>query len=215
MSAKIINFVSWPDENGIIAQCCCDTAAELPAVNAFSTYGTLAPTSTCRVINESSTYQLNTAGVWKKKTDATSVALDLSGYYTIAEVDSAISAALASYTTTNDMNTAINTAIMSTQYINRGTELPNTGADLDTLTTPGKYFTAAYANMMTNLPSTFAGLAFVLVVDYTTTTTGSRCRQTLYPAAAPSNQPVPHFWQRYMTGSSVWRAWVDFSGTIL
>lgn len=135
MSAKIINFVSWPDENGIIAQCCCDTAAELPAVNAFSTYGTLVATSTCRVINESATYQLNTAGVWKKKTDATSVALDLSGYYTSAEVDSAISAALATY--------ALKSEVIP-EAGKRGTLIVSTVADkfdILSITTTGRYFT--------------------------------------------------------------------------
>lgn len=196
----------------VIGHVVCDTVADLPTYDAYQSDGvTLRMGSKAEIIADGSIYKLDSSGTWVLQPADAQIALDLSGYYTSAQVDSL----LASYTNTSDMNTAINTAIMSTQYINRGTELPNTGADLDTITTPGKYFTSAYANMMTNLPSTFAGLAFVLVVDYTTTTTGTRCRQTLYPAAAPSNQPVPHFWQRYMTGASVWRAWVDFAGTIL
>ena len=215
MSAKIINFVSWPDENGIIAQCCCDTAAELPAVNAFATYGTLAATSTCRVINESATYQLNTAGVWKKKTDETSVALDLSGYYTSAEVDSAISAALASYTTTNDMNTAINTAIMSTQYINRGTE-PANGTDILELS-PGRYFKSSDAQTLVNIPSNFSGAACSFVIRDTTTITGSRRRIEFYSAAPVGGNAEPRFWFTYKTGSGsgTWRNWVALTGTIL
>ena len=211
MSAKIINFVSWPDENGIIAQCCCDTAAELPAVNAFATYGTLAATSTCRVINESATYQLNTAGVWKKKTDATSVALDLSGYYTSAEVDSAISAALASYTNTADMNTAINDAIMLTQYTNRGTE-PANGTDILTLTV-GRYYKSQNAQTLVNIPSNFTGQACIFVIRNTTTTTGTRMRIDFY-SCSPSNDP--HYWFSIKAGTPAeWKAWIDITGAAL
>lgn len=195
----------------LVIDCIVDTAADLPAQNDLAPFTIVCP-STARTV-DGERYMMNSAGTWVLQPSG--VSLDLTGYYTAAEVDAAINTALASYTNTSDMNTAINTAIMSTQYINRGTELDQNGEDLDTITTPGRYFTGAYANMMTNLPSNFAGLALVMVVDYTTTTTGNRCRQTLYPAAAPSNIPVPHFWQRYMTGTGVWRAWVDFAGTVL
>ena len=196
----------------VIGQVVCDTVADLPTYDAFQTDGvTLRMGSRAEVIADGSIYKMDSTGTWVQQPSPTTTQLDLSGYYTSAQVDSLLS----SYSNTSDMNTAINTAIMSTQYINRGTELSSSGEDLNDITTPGRYFTSAYANMMTNMPSNFSGLAFTMIVEYTTTTTGNRIRQTIYPAAAPSNTPVPHFWQRIMTGSSVWRDWVDFQGTIL
>lgn len=196
----------------VIGLVICDDVSDLPAYNDFSGFE-LKMGSKAEIIADGSRYRMDSTGTWIQQPEG--VTLDLTGYYTSAEVDAAINTALASYTNTSDMNTAINTAIMSTQYINRGTELSSSGEDLNTITIPGRYFTSAYANLMTNMPSNFSGLAFTMIVEYTTTTTGNRIRQTIYPAAAPSNTPVPHFWQRIMTGSSVWRDWVDFQGTIL
>ena len=196
----------------VIGLVICDDVSDLPAYNAFSGFE-LKMGSKAEIIADGSKYRMDSTGTWILQTEG--VTLDLTGYYTSAEVDAAINTALASYTNTAGMNTAINTAIMSTQYINRGTELSSSGEDLNDITTPGRYFTSAYANLMTNMPSNFSGLAFTMIVEYTTTTTGNRIRQTIYPAAAPINTPVPHFWQRIMTGSSVWRDWVDFQGTIL
>ena len=216
MSANLADFAPWPAMSGIVGIVYCDTAADLPAVNAFS-QGNLVQGSKAKDIDTGDEYMMNSSGTWIKQPAPNTTQLSLTDYYTSAEVDAAIAAALASYTNTSDMTTAINTAIMSTQYINRGTEITALGADLNDLETCGKYFTAAYATACTNLPSDFSGLAFTLVVETTTTTTGTRLRQTLKPAAAPSNVPIPKMWVRYKTGSGSgeWRAWTVFEGANL
>lgn len=145
MSAKLINYVEWPAENGIIGQCCCDTAAELPAVSAFASIGTLVATSTCRVIDESTTYQLNTQGVWKKKTDATSVALDLTGYYTANQVNAAIGDALSNYYTSAE----VDAAIISNNIGTSG----SANEDLNDFTEVGhRYWSASNAGSLGNRP---------------------------------------------------------------
>ena len=177
----------------------CDTQSDLPAQNHFTGYS-LFMGSVAEVVEDGTKWKMNSSGTWKQQPADASVALDLSGYYTSAQVDA-----------------AINTAIMSTQYINRGTEIGADGADLDTLETAGKYFCSAYATACTNLPSDFSGLAFTLKVEHMTTTTGNRLRQILMPAAAPSNVPIPKIWIRYKTGSGTgtWRAWCSFTGVVL
>lgn len=175
MSAKLINYVEWPAENGIIGQCCCDTAAELPAVNAFSSLGTLVATSTCRVINESATYQLNTQGVWKKKTDATSVALDLTGYYSSAETDAAIAAAISPVS-----------AIASAALTLGNSEVIPDNTDILTLT-KGKYTKVTGLNTLVHRPTGFSGGLNVIVdTPFASGTQGNRRRIMLFPLSETS-----------------------------
>lgn len=145
MSAKILNYVPWPAENGIIAQCCCDTVAELPAVNAFSSYGLLATTSTCLVIDTDEVYQLNSLGVWKKKTQSTSVALDLTGYYTQAEVDALIAEA-------------------SIGALVRGESIP-ANADLDNYVTAGRFYCTSGNSASVQHKPYNASVSFELTVE--------------------------------------------------
>lgn len=195
----------------LVIDCIVDTAADLPAQNALSPYTIVCP-STARTV-DGERYMMNSAGTWILQPEG--VTLDLTGYYTSAEVDAAIAAALASYTNTADMNTAINTAIMNTQYINRGTE-PADGTDILDLT-PGRYYKSANAQTLVNIPSTFSGAACSFVIRDTTTTTGSRRRIEFYSAAPVGGNAEPHFWFTYKTGSGsgTWRAWVEMTGTIL
>ena len=195
----------------IVIDAIVDTPSDLPAQNDLSPYVIVCP-STIRCVS-GERYMMDSGGIWIQQPEG--VTLDLSGYYTSAEVDAAIAAALASYTNTSDMNTAINTAIMSTQYINRGTE-PANGTDILDLP-PGRYFKSSDAQTLVNIPSTFSGAACSFVIRDTTTTTGSRRRIEFYSAAPVGGNAEPRFWFTYKTGSGsgTWRNWVELTGTIL
>lgn len=196
MSAKLINYVDWPAENGIIAHCCCDTAAELPAVNAFSSIGTLVATSTCKVINESATYQLNTQGVWKKKTDATSVALDLTGYYTSSEVDAAITA-------------AIRASVV-------GSDIP-ANFDLDTFVDVGhKNCSAVNAQSCAHRPlgTQNGGFGVTNSLIYTTDGSADRVRQeVIYNVTGQNVARNRTFW-RYLS-SAGWSDWYEVTTSVV
>ena len=214
MSAKLINYVEWPAENGIIGQCCCDTAAELPAVNAFSSIGTLVATSTCRVIDESATYQLNTQGVWKKKTDATSVALDLSGYYTSAQTDSAISAALSDYYTDAQTDAAIAAALAGYYNPNISPSSISNGTDIFTLSA-GVYAKATSVNTLVNLPSDFTGNydAFLLFVRLAFTGNTWRRQFILFPVSNSGAWETRLCYRNNETSTQgTFGSWVRFDG---
>lgn len=190
MSCKMINYVEWPAESGIIAQLCCDTSAELPNVNDFSTFGTLVATSTCRAIDESVTYQLNTHGVWKKKTDATSVALDLTDYYTQAEIDALIA---------NRYSLAIVT----------GSGIPN-GTNLDNWTQIGRFQNSNASNGCTNTPENRTN-PFWLINERTYTT--GRVKQTYYMGQS-SNFHI-FYWRVQYNNNLDWSSWAKFEGVIV
>ena len=196
----------------VIGLVICDDVSDLPAYNDFSGFA-LKMGSKAEIIADGSRYRMDSTGTWIQQPEG--VTLDLTGYYTSAEVDAAINTALASYTNTSDMITAINTAIMSTQYINRGTE-PADGTDIFDLS-PGRYYKSSNAQSLLNIPSTFTGAACSFVIRDTTTITGSRRRIEFYSAAPVGGNAEPHFWFTYKTGSGsgTWRNWVDISGTIL
>ena len=197
-----------------LAQCIADSETDLPSQDAF-TGKRLYKGSTCKCLQECTEWELNSSAVWKKQESANSVTLDLSGYYTSAQVDAAITAAvnsaLASYTTTADMNTAINTAIMTTQYTNRGTE-PADGADILDLPV-GRYFKSSNAQTLVNIPSTFSGAACVFEIRNTTTTTGTRMRIDFW-SCSPNNEP--HYWFAVKASTpAVWKPWIEMTGTVL
>lgn len=185
MSAKIINYVDWPAENGIIALLCCDTVSELPAVSDFPTFGTLAPTSTCKVIDTDEVYQLNTVGVWKIKQQATSVALDLSGYFTSEQSDQ--------------------------RYMRSGTgtTVPD-GTDLDTLTNVGTYRNGNANNGCTNMPNDWH-VPFRVVVE--NTYNPARVRQTWYGGQAATVSAYYYRTQYTSGGVAVWSSWYKVEGT--
>ena len=198
MSAKIINYVDWPAENGIIAQCCCDTVAELPAVNAFPTFGLLATTSTCRVIDTDELYQLNSLGVWKKKTQATSVALDLTGYYTADQIDALFQSMM--------------TDTFDHRYLRIGTGFRlDDGTDLDTVTERGKYNNVNADNGCLHMPAEVAGRPFTLNVE--NTPRADRVRQTMWMSQVTVIDRF--FWRTQYTsaGAAVWSSWYKVTGS--
>lgn len=199
--------------SGVLATCVADTVSDLPP----RIVGTMALCigSICEIVEDGSKYEINSYGVWKLQPNSATVALDLTGYYTSAQVDAAITAAvnsaLASYTTTADMNTAINTAIMTTQYTNRGTE-PADGADILDLPV-GRYFKSSNAQTLVNIPSTFTGAACVFEIRNTTTTTGTRMRIDFW-SCSPNNEP--HYWFAVKASTpAVWKPWIEMTGTVL
>ena len=103
-SDPVGNFSSGTqDAIGVII---CDTVSDLPAVNAFSGIS-LYMGSVADIIQTGDRYKLNSSGTWIKQPAPTTTQLDLSGYYTDAETDAAISAALASYSDTAGLTAAI------------------------------------------------------------------------------------------------------------
>ena len=205
--------ISGVDYQSVVGVLYADTSADLPPRLVGSR--ALAISSTCTDVSTGDKYMMDTYGNWNLQPTSTSVSLDLSGYYTSAEVDAAITAAvnsaLASYTTTADMNTAINTAIMTTQYTNRGTE-PADGADILDLPV-GRYFKSSNAQTLVNIPSTFTGAACVFEIRNTTTTTGTRMRIDFW-SCSPNNEP--HYWFAVKASTpAVWKPWIEMTGTVL
>ena len=212
MSANLADFAPWPAMNGIVGIVYCDTAADLPAVSAFS-QGDLVQGSKAKDIDTGDEYMMNSGGTWIKQPSPTTTQLDLSGYYTSVQTDSAISSALSDYWTQAETTTAIgqafgvmiapyytgaqtDTAIanaIAAEYSKIGTAIPN-GADLHSADydVPGFYYKVSSANTIINLPANFSGAAFTLEVRNTTTTDGTRVRHILKPAAPVSGNPVPH-----------------------
>ena len=113
----------------LVIDCIVDTSADLPAQNALSPYTIVCP-STARTV-DGERYMMNSAGTWILQPEG--VTLDLTGYYTSAEVDAAILAALTSYAQKSDV---------IPEAEKRGTLIISTVADkfdILSITTPGRY----------------------------------------------------------------------------
>lgn len=209
LSADPVGVYTSGSQN-VLGHVICDTVADLPAPTDF-TGQVLVMGSWADIIQTGDSYKMHSDGTWELQPAPTTTQLDLSGYYTSAEVDSAISTALSAYTNTTDMNNAINTAIMVTQYTNRGTE-PADGTDILSLPV-GRYFKSSAAQTLVNTPSTFNGQACVFDIRNTTTTTGTRMRIDFY-SCAPSNEP--HYWFAVKAGTLAdWKPWIEMTGTPL
>lgn len=182
MSAYLANFMPWEDQNGIVGQCFADTITDLPAVNAFSPLGNLVVSSTCRVIDTGKLYQLDGAGTWHEKQEG--VTLDLTGYYTSAQTDSAINTALSGYYTDAQTNAAIAAAIAG--YYSPAVSPASISNGTDIFTLPaGVYAKATSVNTLVNLPSDFTGNydAFLLFVRLSFTGNNWRRQFILFPVS--------------------------------
>lgn len=118
----------------IIGFVICDTQSDLPAQNHFSGYS-LFMGSVAEVVEDGTKWKMNSSGTWKQQPADASVALDLTGYYTSAEVDAAIAAALSSYAQKSDV---------IPEAEKRGTLITSTVADkfdILSITKAGRYFT--------------------------------------------------------------------------
>lgn len=133
---------------GGIGVCYADKEADIGTRTAF-TGKVLLGGSTCHAIAEGSDWMLDSAGVWHKQPDPHTTQLDLSGYYTKAEVDAAIAAA---------------EAAASIASLSRGESIP-AGANLDTYTTAGRYYcTSGNSASVTNKPYAVS-VSFQLTVE--------------------------------------------------
>lgn len=185
-------------EQEIVVDIIIDTPLDLPAQNALSPYKIVCP-STARCVS-GERFMMRSNGSWVQQPD-THLALDLTGYYTIAQTDSAIASAVLSF-----QNTADN------RYKRIGTgETVADGTNLDKLTQPGKYRNANANNGCSNMPSEVAGRPFT--VDVENTYSSSRSRQTLW--LGQSGFIDRFYWRTQYTsgGVAVWSSWYKVTGT--
>lgn len=194
MGAYIANYVPWPAQNGIIGQCYADTAADLPAASDFPQYGLLVATSTCHCIAEDITYQMDGSGAWHPKN--TGVSLDLSGYYTSAEVDAAISA-------------AIRASIV-------GSDIP-ANYDLNLFVDVGhKNCTAVNAQSCAHRPlgTQNGGFGVTNTLIYTAEGSADRVRQELIYNVTGQNVARNRTFWRYLS-SAGWSDWYEVTTTVV
>ena len=78
---------------GGIGVCYADKETDIGSRTAF-TGKVLLGGSTCHAIAEGSDWMLDSSGVWHKQPDPHTTQLDISGYYTSAETDTAIASAI-------------------------------------------------------------------------------------------------------------------------
>lgn len=153
MSAYIGDYARWENQNGIVGKIYCDAFSDLPAVNAFSQYGTLTVSSKAYVIATGEEYMLDGSGTWIKQPGKFS--LDLSGYYTSTQTDSAISTALTNYYTQSQVDTAVAAA----NYFVRGTQVVATSDNhfnVKGITAKGAwYFGQSLVQYMDNMPPSY------------------------------------------------------------
>ena len=136
MSAYLADFAPWPNQNGIVGKVYCDTAADLPTTTQFSDYGTLTVSTKAYIISTGQVYMLNGSGAWVLQPSENNIQLDLTGYYTSAQVDSAIASALSGYYTSAQVDSAIASSL--TNYY--------TSAQVDSAITANNIGTAGAAN---------------------------------------------------------------------
>lgn len=188
------------DYTSVVGVLYADTSADLPS----RLIGTraLAISSTCHVIDTGEDYMLDTYGNWNLQQSATSVTLDLSGYYTSAETDTAISDAITDFQT--------NTADHRYLRVGTGTTLAD-GTNLNSCTTLGKYRNSNASNGCRNMPLEVAGRPFTLTVE--NMYGNQRYKQTLWLGQA---NYVDRFYWRIMTTNDPdtgWSDWYKVTGT--
>ena len=205
-SDPVGNFSSGTqDAIGVII---CDTVSDLPAVNAFSGIS-LYMGSVADIIQTGDRYKLNSSGTWIKQPAPTTTQLDLSGYYTGAETDAAISAALSSYTDTAGMTAAIAAA----NFFLRGSQITATSDnhfDIESLITAGAwYFGASVVPYMDNMPPSFpaTGGGNIRVIENQGT------NRFIMEITANSVAGSGIIWRRWYTTSG-WGSWYKFEGVV-
>lgn len=210
MSTRLEHVVPITANSGsavdIIAHVVCDAQSDLPAVNAYTGY-VLAMGCTAKVIADGTDWMLNSGGTWVQQ--PAGVSLDLTGYYTSAQVDSIVNG-LQPLLTFDPAPVS-----MSTNPVTSGgvfaalwslTDIAN-GTDLDTLQTLGIYRcrTGTITDTLSHCPIT-GGNGFRLVVNRTSHTT--KFYQFLMPAALTD---ADLYLRKY--DGSVWGSWYKFTGT--
>ena len=144
---------SGNDAPVVCAKMICDTFAELPAVN-YSQDFTLGIGSEAHVIENDADYEMKSEGTWVRSYP-NKIQVDMSGYYTSAQTDSAISTALTNYYTQAQTDAAIAAA----NYFVRGTQIVATSDahfNVKGITTKGAwYFGQSLVQYMDNMPASY------------------------------------------------------------
>ena len=144
---------------------------------------------------------MDSGGTWRLQPSPTTTQLDLSGYYTSAETDTAIATAL---------NTEM-TTVFDTRYlrIGTGTAVPD-GTDFNSLTV-GKFRSTNNNNGCTNMPSEASGRPFIVLVENMYGT--QRLKQTLWLGQSGFTD---RFYWRIQTSNNSWTGvdWYKVTGTV-
>lgn len=208
MSTRLEHVIPITANSGsavdIIANVICDAQSDLPAANAYTGY-VLAMGCTAKVIADGTDWMLNSSGTWVQQ--PAGVQLDLTGYYTAAQVDSIVNGLQPLLTfdtapTVSSTNPVTSGGVFAALW---GLQDIANGADLDTFTTLGMYRTssAAITNSLSNCP--VSGAAIRLVVQRTSHT--NRYSQTLITADIADGT---FYIRKYLSG---WGSWYKFTGT--
>lgn len=191
-------------EQEIVVDIIIDTPLDLPAQNALSPYKIVCP-STARCVS-GERYMMRSNGSWVQQPD-THLALDLTGYYTSAETDSAISSALSTYYNQSQVDT-----LLANRYslaVVTGSGIPN-GTDLDTWTQIGRFQNSNANNGCTNTPESRTN-PFWLINERTYTT--GRVKQTYY-MGQQSNFHI-FYWRVQYNSNLDWSQWAKFEGVLV
>lgn len=238
MSAYLADYAMWTNQNGIVGKVYCDTAADLPATTAFSDFGTLTVSTKAYVISTGQVYMLNGSGSWVLQPSENNIQLDLTGYYTSAQTDAAITAKVNTLDAglydidpdetvqwISETNGVIavqkqNIQIATSQVTDLDTTLAGL-YPLDTYKTipdntdlltlgPGKYVKSTGLNTLVHRPSGYTG-GILLIVEKINTANGRR-RITLYPISESFNTVSKYVILENATTMNTWGSWVRFDG---
>lgn len=195
----------------VIGHVICDDVSDLPAATDFSGV-TLKMDSIADIIANGDRYKMNSSGTWVLQPSPMTTQLDLSGYYTSAETDTAISTALSDYTDTTGMTAAIAAA----NYFLRGSQITSPADspfDVFSITTAGSwYYGASAATTMVNLPPsapTTAGGQIRVKENQGT----NRLLMELTVNSVPLSGVVFRCWYTASGGGS-WGSWYRFDGVV-
>lgn len=191
MSAYLADYAPWPAQNGIVGKVYCDNVSDLPAATDFPEYGTLVLSSKAYIVPTGDVYMMDSTGAWYLQPRENSVALDLSGYYTSAEVETAITDAIRAFIV--------------------GDTIP-ANYDLNDFVTVGhKNCAATIANSCANRPlgmNQTGGFGVTNSLIYTAEGTTDKVRQDLIYNVTGNNLAKNRaFWRIY--SSAGWSPWFE------
>ena len=172
-----------------------DAEADLPTTNAFSGY-VLYKGSTCHCVLESTDWMLDSTGTWRKQISDNSVSIDLTGYYTSAQVDQAIADALRAFIA--------------------GDDIP-ANYDLNDFVTVGhRNCSAVNAQTCSNRPlgTQNGGFGVTNTIIYSTSGSADRVKQELVYNVTGSNIARNRTFWRY-NSSAGWSDWYEVTTSVV
>lgn len=192
----------------IVIDAIVDAQSDLPGVNDLSPYKITSP-STCYVIADGSKWMLNSGDLWVQQ--PAGVSLDLSGYYTSAQTDSAISTALSGYATSVEVTADIAAALTDAFTFSTSPSGISDNTDLNDLL-PGFYAKATNISTLLNLPPGFSS-AFYLVVKLVFYNVTWRRQMIMYPTSNTGTYNTILCFRRTENGTQGnFGPWVRFDG---